>query len=769
MPAPVAYFGIRHHGPGSARCLAAALAELQPAAVLIEGPADATDLLPLLGEKDMVPPVALLAYDTSEPANASFWPFAAYSPEYVAVRHALNRGIPVRLIDLPAGITLRARRPEPTAEAPPPTPEEAPANEVDDEADPDETEAASEAVEPTLAERIRRDPIGALAQSAGYEDGESWWSELIEENPEPGPVFAAIAEAMAALRAAVPELPRREAQREAHMRLAITAARKEFDGPVAVVCGAWHVPALTTAVLAKDDREVLKGLPKLKPAFAWAPWTAPRLARDSGYGAGVRYPGWYDHLWHYGDEPTMVTRWLARTAELLRTRGHLVSTASLIEAERLAVALAALRERPAPTFDELRDATVACLCEGETLLYTSIAEALLVGSQVGEIAANTPQAPLLADLQQQQRKAKLKPEALEQELSLDLRSESGLMRSTLLHRLLALNVPWGKLADSGRSRGTFRENWVLRWDPEFAVRLVEQLVHGPTIEQAASNRLVEQLDRLHTVAERATLLRQAMTAQLERAVQVGLDRLADSAAQTADCRDLLEALEPMAEVHRYGQARAGVGELLGDLLRRMALQAFVSLPYAVRDLDAEAAERMASAMQSAQRALQLVELPADDLAGWHEALFKILDQRNSTASLAGLAARLLYEADALSPEEAARHLERRLSPGTVTQEAAGYFEGFLGGIVARMIHDAPLRQAVDQWLQALDEEAFVANLPLFRRVFASLDRQERRRLLESVVRPSDPGTGFYELVAAPTEWDAHCADLLNWLETGAPR
>ena len=55
-------FGIRHHGPGSARSLRAALEALRPDAILVEGPPDAAEVLPLLTHPDMRPPVALLIY-----------------------------------------------------------------------------------------------------------------------------------------------------------------------------------------------------------------------------------------------------------------------------------------------------------------------------------------------------------------------------------------------------------------------------------------------------------------------------------------------------------------------------------------------------------------------------------------------------------------------------------------------------------------------------------------------------------------------------------
>ena len=80
--ASVHVLGVRHHGPGSARSVAAALAELRPDAVLIEGPADAGPLLKLAAAEGMTPPVALLAYAVDNPAHSAFWPFAVFSPEW---------------------------------------------------------------------------------------------------------------------------------------------------------------------------------------------------------------------------------------------------------------------------------------------------------------------------------------------------------------------------------------------------------------------------------------------------------------------------------------------------------------------------------------------------------------------------------------------------------------------------------------------------------------------------------------------------------------
>src|SRR5581483_9338689 len=106
MAGAVSLFGIRHHGPGSARRLLEALDALRPVAVLIEGPSDASDLLPMLADPEMTTPVALLAYAEEDPAQASFFPFADYSPEYQAARWAVGHSAVLRFIDLPASDRL---------------------------------------------------------------------------------------------------------------------------------------------------------------------------------------------------------------------------------------------------------------------------------------------------------------------------------------------------------------------------------------------------------------------------------------------------------------------------------------------------------------------------------------------------------------------------------------------------------------------------------------------------------------------------------------
>ena len=63
----------------------------------------------------MAPPVALLTYVPDEPARAAFYPFARFSPEWRAMRHALDRDVPVRFMDLPAANKMAVRASAATA------------------------------------------------------------------------------------------------------------------------------------------------------------------------------------------------------------------------------------------------------------------------------------------------------------------------------------------------------------------------------------------------------------------------------------------------------------------------------------------------------------------------------------------------------------------------------------------------------------------------------------------------------------------------------
>ncbi len=697
--------GIRHHGPGSAASVVAALGALDPDVVLIEGPADANDVLPYAAGKGLLPPVAMLVYEEDAPEKSAFYPFAEFSPEWQALQWALENKKIVRFADLPVSSRGGSEKAE----------------------DEDETSAIG-------------DPLTMLAEAAGESDGETWWNGLVEQSAGGAGIFASIEQAMTAVRAAHEEdhpIGLVEARREAFMRLEIAKALSDVSGPVAMICGAWHVPALRRKVPLSEDRAVLKGLPKPRTMATWIPWTSSRLAHESGYGAGITSPGWYQHLWAEqagtgrAHAEAMTASWQTKVAGLLREEGLPASTASVIEAARLAISVAALRGHSMPGLAEMQDASLAVLCHGDDILLRLINRKLVIGDDIGEVGDDIPQMPLAEDLARWQKRLRLKPSATQEEMALDLRSEAGLLKSTLFHRLNLINVPWGRIRDAQAGRGTFREIWTLVWAPELSVRLAEALRFGVTIEQASANAALDAASKGADLVRCAELVSQCLNADLGDAAAQLTARLQALAVSEGDILKLMLALGPLANILRYGTARKMPVEALTGLVTSMAAEISAGLAPACRGLNEEAAQAMFSAMQSFDVAVTLLE-EAHHREAWLAALAQVSGDQLASPYLRGYASRRLYDSQIIDSEETGRKLSLATSAAVAAAESGAWMEGFLSGAAQVLLHDVRLFGLVDEWLSGLGEDMLTELLPLLRRAVGSFDQMERRRLIEIV-------------------------------------
>ncbi|GGU83512.1 hypothetical protein GCM10010260_15310 [Streptomyces filipinensis] len=797
--------GVRHHGPGSARAVRTALDAARPTAVLIEGPPEADALIQLAADPDLRPPVALLAHAVDEPGRSAFWPFAEFSPEWVAIRWAVEHDVPAHFIDLPATHTLAwEEKEEPGEEKGEPREENGesqgedrePRGERREQKRGESEQQRGEGGEKAEAgegqgsraddEQVRVDPLAVLAEAAGYDDPERWWEDVVEHRGpgerDPFAPFRALEDAMGALRERYGAGGHsRDLVREAHMRLRLRAARKEFGDGTAVVCGAWHVPALRAKTTVAADRALLKGLPKVKADLTWVPWTHRRLARSSGYGAGIDSPGWYGHLFHAPDRP--VERWLTKVARLLREEDRIVSSAHVIEAVRLAETLAALRGRPLPGLTETTDAVRAVMGDGSDVPLALVHDRLVVGDVLGEVPESAPAVPLQRDLARQQRALRLKPEAMERELELDLRGDTDAGRSRLLHRLRLLGVGWGEPARSRGSTGTFRETWRLRWEPELSVRVAEAGGWGTTVLAAAQAKAAADATAARTLADVTALAEQCLLAGLPGALPVVMRVLADRAALDADVGHLAQALPALVRSLRYGDVRGTDTEALAGVAAGLAERIFVGLPPACAALDSDAAEEMRGHVDAVHTAVGLLTetltgaaagagVPTGtdpsgsassahghgpaatgravgaagrgDLRDRWRAVLRTLSTRDSVAGvLRGRAVRLLLDEGELRSEEAARLMGLALSPGTPPADAAAWIEGFVGGGGGLLlVHDERLLGLVDSWLTGVPAEAFTDVLPLLRRTFAAYEPGVRRTLGELVRRgPGDRAAG----------------------------
>ncbi|MCA0295559.1 MAG: DUF5682 family protein [Actinobacteria bacterium] len=740
---PVRVLGVRHHGPGSARAVERALTDYAPDCVLIEGPADADPLLAWVADPDLVPPVAILAWDTTDPGRSSFWPMAAFSPEWQALTWAARAGVPVRFIDLPSTLSLAAEEPvvtEPDGDADPaPVPGDDPTTTA-----PAPETAAEEPAEPP----VRTDPIARLAAAAGFDDPEAWWDDAVELRSAGDP-FDALLEAMGELRALTPEDDPETQRREAHMRQQLRAATKAGHQRIAVVCGAWHAPALAGKLPpATADAKLLAGAKKAKTELTWVPWTHSRLAFASGYGAGVASPGWYAHLFRTDDAP--VARWFSGVAAVLREHDLPVSTAGVIEAVRLAGALAALRGRPVPGLSEVTEATWSVLCDGNPVLLELVTREAVVGESMGEVPDGVPTVPLDTDLRTRARALRLKFEAAEKVLTLDLRKPGDLAKSRFLRQLGILAIPWAVPAEA-RSTGTFKEVWTLEWKPEFAVRIIDAARRGNTVASAATAAILEDTTGLATVT---SAVERALLAGLDDALPPLLAVLDERAAHEADITRLLDAVPPLARVQRYGDVRGTDTTRLADVARAVLERGCAGLPAAASGLSDDAAAELRRAIDAVAASISLLDPDTREL--WTLSLLECADRRDVPGTIAGRLVRLLTDGGRIDHDEAAGRLWRVLSRATEPAGQANWVEGFLGGNPMLLIHDHQVLRILDEWVVGINPEAFGDVLPSLRRTFGGWPEAARRQLASAISGLDRSGTAS----ASEAEDFSDVADLL---------
>ena len=703
-------FGVRHHGPGTARALVAALAEWKPDIVLIEGPADATPLVYWLEHELMEPPISLLMYRPDMPERSAIFPFAIFSPEYQAVQYAREKVIPIRFFDLPQSMRLATE------------------------------------VRPALPSA---NALNAIAHAGGYPNYEMWWNSAIEQSHNMVDLFDGVLEMMTVARNSAepfqskdPAALKLAEQREAYMRTSMRKAIDDGFERVAVIAGAWHTPALMDLYTLQEDRRLLAGMPSVEVEASWIPWTYGRMSARSGYGAGLQSPGWYQHLWASAENEITIG-WLSKTAQLLREQGYDASAAHVIEAVRLAEALAAMRNLPRPTLDELTEVTQTVLCYGDSQPLDLIREKLIVGEAMGRVPPDVPLVPLQRDLQNEQTRLELRPNPELKTHEFDLREPRDLERSLLLNRLNLIQVPWGRTLSKRATQhriqaeqGTYLEVWRLQWRPDFPLKVIEMNLWGNTIVTAASSYAIQRADTAKNLSDLTALLDKLMLCDLPDAMQHLMQQLDHKAALSSDVLVMIDALPPLVRILRYGSVRYLDKTMVQQVVDGLITRICINLPSTIVRLDNDAAEELYGKIGLMQQLVHTLNQP-EQKATWQAVLEEIAAQRHVHHLLVGQAVRLLFDDGVFSAETTALHMQQTLVVSQANSadqliQIGFWIEGFLKGSDLIMLHDEQLWSLLDRWIVRLESSDFKGVLPLLRRTFATFGESSREQMHRKV-------------------------------------
>ena len=707
------FFGIRHLSPAGAYYLRCFLDEKNPVLVLIEGPSDFNDILSDMVREETKPPIAVLAYTKEAPVRTILYPFAEYSPEYQAIQWCHEKHVECRFIDMPSTAFLAER-----------------------DCDMPDTDG----------EENRVSVYEQLDKKSGEDGHDTFWERVMEQAGSMDAYHLGANSFGANVRSLTegtendwPETALREAYMRQQIKNAVDSGVKPDN--IVVVTGSYHVEGLKSW---QEHDEDLTRMPRAEANHTLMPYSYYRLSTRAGYGAGNKAPAYYALLWeglNRGDPMYAAYSYLIKLAAYQRDKGNPVSSASVIEAVRLAGALAQLRGGTVASLRDLRDAALTCIGEGNVsniILATADTE---IGTAIGALPDGVSRTSIQEDFYRNLNDLKLEKyrDITAQDLQLDLRenrrvkSEKSafldLYRSFFMHRLRVLGVSFARYQAVNQDNATWSEHWIVRWTPEAEIELVESALKGDTVDGAASFAMKERVENAAKMGDIALVIEDACCCGMERAVGYATAALQKMAVDAASVEDLAKTAQRLSVVVQYGNIRRIDAKPLEPILQQLFYRACLILEGACVCDDA-ASKGIITAIEQ----LNSAELAHDFLnhEEWIKTLENISRRDDLNTKLSGFAAAILLERGNLSTQQLRTEVSRRLSKGVPADLGAGWFEGLAMKNRYALIARLSLWESLNEYLMTLDDEEFKRALVFLRRAFADFTAVEKDEIAENL-------------------------------------
>ncbi|HQU41851.1 MAG TPA: DUF5682 family protein, partial [Pirellulales bacterium] len=445
---------------------------------------------------------------------------------------------------------------------------------------------------------------------------------------------------------------------------AMAAAIESTEGRLLVVTGGFHSVALPrtkgslppSVPVAADDAQVVL----MRYGFE-------QFDRLNGYASGMPSPEFYQRHWERRD----VAGLLVELGRQCRRKNLPVSTADAVAALAQVWNLARFRSHPRPSREDLLDGIRSVFIKGaddtEGVPVLALARKLLVGDRVGNVPPEAGLPPLVHEFRRTAARLRLKLDRVDaSETTLDLyRKSNHRETSRFLHRLTFLDVPFARWVRGpdfvrGERLERIQEVWNYHWSPQTESTLIERSLYGSTVEEAATNRLLEHFHEAERAgqgrrADLATeLVLHACRMGLHRHTQDLLDRLHGLIAEDGAFDSLVQAMENLLLL---GVSREPLEAHHLSGIDELAAAAYDRACYLLPDLAKAAVEqepKLLDAMNTFyQAARTLGDTPDRQLLRW-QGLEQLADATEGLASLRGAAVGLLHGDGHLSDDDLIR-------------------------------------------------------------------------------------------------------------------
>jgi hypothetical protein len=755
------YFPIRHHSPACSWHLARLIRELRPAAILVEGPASFTPLIPAILHSDTKPPVAIYTHfidvgrklykpaenepDLGPARFVAYYPFCEYSPELIALRIGQEVGARLRFIDLDhADQVLAEHRGTDQSTMP--------------------------RIETLMAETHLQQSayLKALAQRSGCRDFNEMWDHLFESNFQSRSTESFMREVATycyfARHDTAAELLEADGTNAREQAMAACIEEEKSSGTVLVVTGGFHTIALPQLVEAGAKRAAAVSRSGDSVQQALIRYSFEQLDALNGYSAGMPSPGYYNRFWNAVNATDAVdavnahakvaTDLLVEIGALTRKKDMQIalSTADEIAALQQARLLAAFRGHPGPNREDLLDGVRSCFVKGamdfEGTVLMGLVRHVLTGKEIGEVPSIAGVPPIVTSFRKECERARLDiSDSLKKRVSLEIyRKENHRRTSRLFHCLNFIGVPFAALTggpDFVRGTGLERihEHWQYAWSPMTEGALISAAVYGSTIEEATTNRLREAIGRLEEEGKGRSA--KAAVSMLVLACRMGLHRhtaglLGLIASRIGEEPSFIEAIgaanlllllwqsrEPL-EAHSLKEVPA--------LMQAAYIRACYLLPLLAQCPEIE----LTSALDSLSTMRELLAASEDllDHDLFWEAAERIIKVNNQThapySTICGAVAGLLFGSGRMSQLQLDELVVGYLIGITDSQRRVGFLHGLLKTCREAAWQNESLIGSLDQIVAAWDEAEFISALPSLRLALADLTPRETDRVAARV-------------------------------------
>lgn len=754
MEEPVLLFPVRHHSPVCSYHLVRTIAAYHPECILIEGPENASFLIPVLTQEDTQLPAAIYYFykDKKKYVNDEgkdyhcYYPFLPSSPEYNAMAEAGRQGIPAEFIDLPYSEILICTKEKQGLRS--------------------EQEGHSYSDDRHL---VQSRFFQKLCEKTNLRSFDEFWEKYFEIQG----IFITPEEFVRQMhtyciltRQDVPhQLLEADGTlaRERHMAHRIRENMQKYNR-ILVVTGGFHSLGLYKLLqepLRKPAR-LHKFSPDVENCYPMA-YSYEAADALNGYASGMPHPAYYGSICRdllQGSSPDGIynrrtLEMLIQTAKQSAQKNIPISTADVTAAYSLAKGLAALRGVRECGMTETADGVTAAFIKGEKTAASSLPLRLLqklaAGDSVGHISSREHVPPLVMDFEKQCRTFRLKVSSVRNsaELSLFVK-EKNMEESRFFHRMRYLGTGFAKREKgpdlhSCKDRSRVREIWNYRMQPHVTAALIDRTPDGSTLAEACRTAAGREL---------------ASTRQCEAAARTAVDcfLMGIPFPDTALAEEILSEDGDIFSVGgglRYCRMLCELQELYGfsdkrvlEYTRQCFEKLLVMLPSAA-NIPSERADGCIKIMRELYGAAG--SLFCDRQEDLKETLSALIRRPEKEPSVYGAAMGLLYALDSRFRQEAENAMQSFLR-GSIIQkkQGAAYLKGLFETARDIALTDRKFLEMTDTLITAMDFPDFQEVLPSLRLAFSHFTPAEIQQAAEEAAALHKT-TGENVLYTAPVD------------------